>query len=112
MEGETMKTEILSTAIKTLTDLFFRDSNNGTDFLAKRTLEHYINDLDLLGDIKSVAVEIDRQRAYALVAKVRSFDARAADEIEVALCGLKYTDAEIIASDIVFEEWKKSQKHC
>jgi hypothetical protein len=108
-----MKPEILSTAIETLTGLFFRNNTNeGTDFLAKRTLDHYINDLDLLGDIKSVAVEIDRQRAYALVAKVRFFDARAADEIEVALCGLEFTDAEIIASDIVFEEWKKSQNHC
>lgn len=60
----------------------------------------------------AVAVEIDKQRAWALIPKVRSFDSRKADEIEVALCGLGYTDAEIIASDIVFEEWKKSQNHC
>ena len=108
-----MKQEILLTAIETLTNLYFRDNNNeGTDFLAKRTLEHYINDLDMLSDVFAVAVEIDRQRAYALIPKVRFFDNRKADEIEVALCGLGYTDAEIIASDIVFEEWKKSQKHC
>lgn len=44
-----MKPEILSTAIETLTGLFFRNNNEGTDFLAKRTLDHYINDLDLLG---------------------------------------------------------------
>ncbi|MGG0287189.1 hypothetical protein ABEY41_19120 [Peribacillus butanolivorans] len=108
-----MKPEILSTAIETLGGLFFRDNNNeGTDFLAKRTLEHYINDLDLLGDITAVAVEIDKQRAWALVPKFKLFNMRAADEIEVALCGLGFTDAEIIASDIVFEEWKKSQNHC
>ncbi|WHX92022.1 hypothetical protein [Peribacillus simplex] len=108
-----MKPEILSTAIETLTNLYFRDNNNeGTDFLAKRTLEHYINDLDLLSDVSALAVEIERQGAWALVPKFRLFNMRAADEIEVALCGLRYTDAEIIASDIVFEEWKKSQKHC
>ncbi|PKF88207.1 hypothetical protein CW306_12560 [Bacillus sp. BA3] len=107
-----MKPEILSTAIETLTGLFFRNNNEGTDFLAKRTLDHYINDLDLLGDIDSVAVEIDKQRAWALIPKLRLFDSKSADEIEVALGGLGYTDAEIIASDIVFEEWKKSQKHC
>ena len=108
-----MKPEILSTAIETLTNLFFRDNNNeGTDFLAKRTLDHYINELDLLGDVSAIAVEIDKQRAWALIPKVRFFDNKKADEIEVALRGLRYTDAEIIASDIVFEEWKKSQKHC
>ncbi|GAB6257319.1 hypothetical protein [Peribacillus sp. N1] len=107
-----MKPEILSTAIETLTGLFFRNNNEGTDFLAKRTLDHYINDLDLLGDINSVAVEIDKQRAWALIPKLRLFDSKSADEIEVALVGVGYTDAEIIASDIVFEEWKKSQKHC
>jgi hypothetical protein len=107
-----MKPEILSTAIETLTGLFFRDNNNeGTEFLAKRTLEHYINDLDLLGDITAVAVEIDKQRAWALVPKVRFFDSRKADEIEVALCGLIYTEAEIIASEKVFEEWKQKQNH-
>jgi predicted acyltransferase (DUF342 family) len=110
-EDETMKPEILSTAIETLTNLFFHNNNEATDFLAKRTLEHYINDLDLLGDISAVAVEIDKQRAWALIPKVRFFDNRKADEIEVALCGLGFTDAEIIASDIVFEEWKKSQGH-
>ncbi|MFD4931738.1 hypothetical protein ACFWMS_23100 [Peribacillus butanolivorans] len=68
-----MKPEILSTAIKTLTNLFFHDSNEGTDFLAKRTLKHYINDLDLLGDVSAIAVEIDKQRAWALIPKVRFF---------------------------------------
>ncbi|MDG4850713.1 hypothetical protein [Peribacillus frigoritolerans] len=104
-----MKPEILSTAIDTLTGLFFRNNNEGTDFLAKRTLEHYINDLDLLSDVSAVAVEIERQGAWALVPKFKLFNMRAADKIEVALCGLKYTDAEIIASDIIFEEWKKKQ---
>jgi hypothetical protein len=107
-----MKPEILSTAIETLTGLFFRNNNEATDFLAKRTLEHYINDLDLLSDVSALAVEIDRQGAWALIPKVRFFDNRKADEIEVALSGLRFTDAEIIASDIVFEEWKKSQNHC
>jgi len=65
-----MKPEILSTAIETLTGLFFRNNNEGTDFLAKRTLDHYINDLDLLGDINSAAVEIDKQRAWALIPKL------------------------------------------
>ena len=107
-----MKPEILSTAIETLTNLYFRDNNNeGTDFLAKRTLDHYINELDLLGDVSAIAVEIDKQRAWALIPKLRLFDSKSADEIEVALGGLGYTDAEIIASDIVFEEWKKSQNH-
>ncbi|MED3788902.1 hypothetical protein P4576_17015 [Peribacillus frigoritolerans] len=52
-----MKPEILSTAIETLTDLFFR-KNNGTDFLALRTTELYIN-LDLLGDTNAVADELN-----------------------------------------------------
>ncbi|PEJ31979.1 hypothetical protein CN689_15190 [Peribacillus butanolivorans] len=106
-----MKPEILSTAIETLTELFFT-KNKETDFLAMRTMECYISDLDLLSDISAVAVEIERQGTWALVPKFKLFNMRAADEIEVALCGLKYTDAEIIASDIVFEEWKKSQNHC
>ncbi|MFJ7685728.1 hypothetical protein [Peribacillus butanolivorans] len=106
-----MKPEILSTAIETLTELFFT-KNKETDFLAMRTMECYISDLDLLSDISAVAVEIERQGAWALVPKFKLFNMRAADEIEVALCGLKYTDAEIIASEIVFEEWKKSQNHC
>ncbi|MFJ5751660.1 hypothetical protein ACIP97_24305 [Peribacillus frigoritolerans] len=106
-----MKPEILSTAIETLTGLFFRNNNEATDFLAKRTLEHYINDLDFLGDVSAVAVEIDKQGAHALVPKIRLFDNRKADEIENKLSNIGYTDAEIIASDIVFEEWKKSQKH-
>ncbi|MED4634988.1 hypothetical protein P9443_19130 [Peribacillus frigoritolerans] len=47
-----MKPEILSTAIETLTGLFFRDNTNeGTNFLAMRTTELYISDLDLLGDV-------------------------------------------------------------
>ncbi|MFJ7508867.1 hypothetical protein ACIQW7_05170 [Peribacillus simplex] len=106
-----MKPEILSTAIETLGDLFFRKNTN-TDFLAMRTMEYYISDLDLLGDTTAVAVEIDKQRAWALIPKFRFFDNRKADEIEVALSGLRFTDAEIIASDIVFEEWKKSQNLC
>ncbi|MFD6442387.1 hypothetical protein ACFWDG_21970 [Peribacillus sp. NPDC060186] len=107
-----MKSEILSTAIKTLTNLFFSDNNNeGTDFLAMRTMEYYISDLDLLSDVSAIADVIEQQRAYALVPKLRLFDHKSADEIEVALSGLRFTDAEIIASDIVFEEWKKSQKH-
>lgn len=75
-----------------------------------RTMEYYISDLDLLGD--TVAVEIERQRAYALVPKLRLFDNKSANEIEVALSGMGFTDAEIIASDIEFERWKKSQNEC
>ncbi|MEF2093067.1 hypothetical protein V3595_00090 [Bacillus sp. CFBP9009] len=106
-----MKPEILSTAIETLGDLFFRKKTT-TDFLAMRTMEYYISDLDLLGDTSAVAVEIERQQSHALVPKLRLFDSKSADEIEVALCGLKYTDAEIIASNIEFEMWKKSQNRC
>ncbi|MFE4706806.1 hypothetical protein [Peribacillus simplex] len=73
-------------------------------------MEYYISDLDLLGD--TVAVEIERQRAYALVPKLRLFDNKSANEIEVALSGMGFTDAEIIASDIEFERWKKSQNEC
>ncbi|MEJ9232230.1 hypothetical protein LAV79_22795 [Peribacillus butanolivorans] len=105
-----MKPEILSTAIETLTELFFT-KNKETDFLAMRTMECYISDLDLLSDVSAVAVEIEQQRAYALVPKLRLFDNKSADEIEVALSRLEFTDAEIIASDIIFEEWKKSQNH-
>ncbi|MED3831927.1 hypothetical protein [Peribacillus frigoritolerans] len=102
-----MKPEILSTAIETLTDLFFR-KNNGTDFLALRTTELYIN-LDLLGDTNAVASEIERQRAYALVPKLRLFDNKSADEIEAVLHWSGLTEAEIIASEKVFEEWKRKQ---
>ncbi|MGW6301759.1 hypothetical protein [Peribacillus butanolivorans] len=105
-----MKPEILSTAIETLMDLFFR-KNNGTDFLALRTTELYISDLDLLGDTNAVASEIERQRAYALVPKLRLFDNKSADEIEAVLHWGGYTEAEIIASEKVFEEWRKSQGH-
>ncbi|KQU22162.1 hypothetical protein ASG65_20830 [Bacillus sp. Leaf13] len=105
-----MKPEILSTAIETLGDLFFR-KNTTTDFLAMRTLEYFISDLDLLGDTNAIAVEVERQQLHALVPKLRLFDSKGADEIEVALCGLGYTEAEIIASEKVFEEWKKSQLH-
>ncbi|CAH0208354.1 hypothetical protein SRABI84_02075 [Peribacillus simplex] len=104
-----MKPEILSTAIETLTGLFFRNNNEGTDFLAKRTLDHYINDLDLLGDINAVAGEIERQRAWALVPKLRLFDNKSADEIEAVLHWSGLTEAEIIASEKVFEEWKRKQ---
>ncbi|MFD6441447.1 hypothetical protein ACFWDG_16895 [Peribacillus sp. NPDC060186] len=103
-----MKPEILSTAIETLTELFFT-KNKETDFLAMRTMEYYISDLDLLSDTSAVAVTIEQQRAYALVPKLRLFDNNSADEIEVALSGLGYTNAEIIASNIAFEEWKKGR---
>lgn len=103
-----MKPEILSTAIETLSDLFFR-KNTGTDYLALRTTELYISDLDLLGDTNAVAVEIERQQAYALVPKLRLYDANSADEIEAVLHWSGLTDAEIIASERVFEEWKRKQ---
>lgn len=105
-----MKPEILSTAIETLMDLFFR-KNNRTDYLALKTTELYISDLDLLGDINAVAREIERQRAYALVPKLRLFDSKSADEIEAVLHWSGYTDAEIIASEKVFQEWKRKQNH-
>ncbi|MGG3911253.1 hypothetical protein [Peribacillus simplex] len=105
-----MKPEILSTAIETLTDLFFRKDTT-TDFLAIRTMEYFINDLDLLGDVNAVAVELERQQSHALVIKIRLFDSKKADEIEFALCNLRYTEAEIIASERVFEEWKRKQNH-
>ncbi|MEV5037059.1 hypothetical protein MRBLBA21_001904 [Peribacillus frigoritolerans] len=89
--------------------MFYRNNNEGTDFIAKRTLDHYINDLDLLGDINSVAVEIDKQRAWALIPKLRLFDSKNADEIETVLHWGGYTEAEIIASEKVFEEWKRKQ---
>ncbi|MBK5441558.1 hypothetical protein JFV29_00335 [Peribacillus sp. TH16] len=101
-----MKPEILSIAIETLGDLFFR-KNTSTDFLAMRTMEYYISDLDLLSDTTTVAVTIEQQGAYALVPKLRLFDNKSADEIEVTLSGLGYMNAEIIASNIAFEEWKK-----
>ncbi|WHY57445.1 hypothetical protein [Peribacillus simplex] len=104
-----MKPEI-STVIETLGDLFFR-KNTTTEFLAMRTMEYYIRDLDLLGD-NTIAVEIEPQRAYALVPMLRLFDNKSADEIEVALSGMGFTDAEIIASDIEFERWKKPQNDC
>ncbi|MDP9742837.1 UNVERIFIED_ORG: hypothetical protein QFZ59_004667 [Bacillus sp. B2I3] len=103
-----MKPEILSTAIETLMDLFFR-KNNGTDFLAMRTLEFFICDLDLLGDVNAVAVEVERQRAWALVPLIRLFDIKSADEIEAVLHWSGLTEAEIIASEKVFEEWKRKQ---
>ncbi|PEF40869.1 hypothetical protein CN563_19780 [Bacillus sp. AFS026049] len=72
-------------------------------------MDHYINDLDLLGDINSVAVEIDKQRAWALIPKLRLFDSKNADEIETVLHWGGYTEAEIIASEKVFEEWNRKQ---
>ncbi|MDM5359694.1 hypothetical protein [Peribacillus sp. ACCC06369] len=69
----------------------------------------YISDLDLLGDTNAVAVEIERQRAWALVPKLRLFDNKSADEIEAVLHWGGYTEAEIIASEKVFEEWKRKQ---
>ncbi|MEJ9230760.1 hypothetical protein LAV79_14965 [Peribacillus butanolivorans] len=85
-----MKPEILSIAIEILGDLFFR-KNTSTDFLAMRTMEYYISDLDLLSDTRTVAVTIEQQGAYALLPKLRLFDNKSADEIEVALSGLGYT---------------------
>jgi hypothetical protein len=105
-----MKPEILSIAIETLSDLFFT-KNNGTDYLALRTTELYISDLDLLGDTNAVASEIERQGAYALVPKLRLFCNKSADEIEAVLHWSGLTKAEIIASEKVFEEWLKSQGH-
>ncbi|MFK4391519.1 hypothetical protein ABH916_003447 [Peribacillus frigoritolerans] len=103
-----MKPEILSTAIETLSDLFFRKKTT-TDFLAMRTLEYFVSDLDLLGDVNAVAAEVERQGAWALVPKFKLFDNKSADEIEAVLHWGGYTEAEIIASEKVFEDWKRKQ---
>ncbi|PHD71676.1 hypothetical protein COF64_22755 [Bacillus sp. AFS043905] len=105
-----MKREQIKSAIGALTQLFFSDNKNQE--LGLQTLEYFVHDLKFLKDIDHVAKMIEQQQAYALIPKLRLFDNKSADEIEVALNGLRYTNAELIASDIEFEKWKKSQNHC
>lgn len=51
------------------------------------TMEHYIDDLNMLKDVRTVAVELEKQQAFSLLAPMKWFDMRAADRIEELLKG-------------------------
>ncbi|GAE37176.1 hypothetical protein JCM9157_4433 [Halalkalibacter akibai JCM 9157] len=66
--------------------LFFQSETEGT-YLAMRTLEFYIDEMDMLKDLESVAFEVEHQKAYALLPKFKLIDSKSVDVLEEMLRG-------------------------
>lgn len=80
-----MKQQQISSAIGVLLELFYSDRKNQE--LAILTMEHYIDDLKMLKDVRTVAREIENQQAFSLIAPMNWFDMKAAEQIEYLLKG-------------------------
>ena len=80
-----MNQQQVRSAIGVLLELFYSDRKNQE--LAILTMEHYIDDLKMLKDIRTVAKEIENEQAFSLLAPMKWFDMKAADEIEQLLKG-------------------------
>lgn len=80
-----MNQQQVRSAIGVLLELFYSDRKNQE--LAILTMEHYIDDLKMLKDIRTVAKEIENEEAFSLLSPMKWFDMKAADEIEQLLKG-------------------------
>jgi hypothetical protein len=102
-----MDKQQVTSAIGALNQLFFSEDKNQE--LGFQTLEFFVHDLKFLKDIDHVAKMIEQQQAYALLAPIKLLDFESAERIEVALSVSVYTDAELIAMDKEFEDWKNGR---
>jgi len=82
---EHMNRQQIRSAIGVLADLFYSEKKNQE--LAILTMEHYIDDLKMLKDVRTVARELENQQAFSLLAPMKWFDMKAAEEIEEVLKG-------------------------
>lgn len=80
-----MNQQQIRSAIGVLLELFYSDRKNQE--LAILTMEHYIDDLKMLKDVRTVAREIENQQAFSLIALMNWFDMKAAEQIEHLLKG-------------------------
>lgn len=80
-----MNQQQVKSAIGVLLELFYSDRKNQE--LAILTMEHYIDDLKMLRDVRTVAREIENQQGFSLLAPMKWFDMKAAKEIERLLKG-------------------------
>jgi hypothetical protein len=75
----------VKSAVGVLLELFYSERKNQE--LAILTMEHYIDDLHMLKDVRTVAAELEEQQAFSLLAPMKWFDMRAAERIEELLKG-------------------------
>lgn len=80
-----MNQQQVKSAVGVLLELFYSDRKNQE--LAILTMEHYIDELKMLRDVRTVASELERQQGFSLLAPMRWFDMKAADQIENLLKG-------------------------
>ncbi|AYA76000.1 hypothetical protein DOE78_11435 [Bacillus sp. Y1] len=80
-----MNQQQAKSAIGVLLELFYSDRKNQE--LAILTMEHYIDDLKMLKDVRTVAREIENQQGFSLLAPMKWFDMKAAEQIEDLLKG-------------------------
>jgi hypothetical protein len=81
-----MNEKQVKSAIGVLVKLFYSDLKNGE--LAFLTMEQYIDDLNILKDVRTVATELEKQRAFSLLAPMKYFDLKSAEKIEDLLKGV------------------------
>jgi hypothetical protein len=81
-----MNEKQVKSAIGVLVKLFYSDLKNGE--LAFLTMEQYIDDLNMLKDVRTVATELEKQRAFSLLAPMKYFDLKSAEKIEDLLKGV------------------------
>ncbi|HDR6309440.1 TPA: hypothetical protein QCU60_001261 [Bacillus cereus] len=81
-----MNTQRVSSAIHTLQELF-HSKEHKNHFLAMKTLEMYI-DLNLFQDVNLVSEEIEKQKAFSLLAPLALYNLITAEKIERHLRGL------------------------
>lgn len=105
--GITMNKQQLKSAVGALNQLFF--SENSNQELGLQTLELYM-DLGFKKDADLLAALLEEEGAYALVSHIKVLDVAFAKEIEIALRDSRYTDAELMASDIEFKRFMNSVK--
>lgn len=81
-----MSNKCVSIGIHILQELFYNIEHKN-HFLAMKTLEMYI-DLNLFQDRKLAAEEIEKQKAFGLLAPLALYDMITAEKIEQYLRGL------------------------
>lgn len=80
-----MNEKQVESAIGVLMKLFYSELKN--DELAFLTMEHYIDDLNMLKDVDTVAKELEKQRAFSLLQSMKLFDMKSVAKIEELLKG-------------------------